>query len=216
MADAYSVRRPEVLTVTEAGGKTYRGANQEWYPTEWQQRAGCGPTTAAMLLAYLAATRPELRELYPSGRMDKESFTAFMEEVWQFVTPGRRGLNSNHLFVSGVTDFARERGIDLPVRELDIPRLRIARPSYDQCAAFLRTGLNADCPVAFLNFSRGRVANLDSWHWVPILSLEERSNGQALCVILDGGRERIIDFRLWYQTSRGGGGLVYLPAELHV
>ena len=46
--------------------------------------------------------------------------------------------------------------------------------------------------------------------------MEEQINGQALCITLDGVRERTIDFRLWYQTSRGGGGLVYLPAELHV
>ena len=29
--------------------------------------------------------------------------------------------------------------------------------------------------------------------------------------ILDGGREYAVDFRLWFQSTRAGGGLIYVP-----
>jgi hypothetical protein len=209
----YALTQPELFTIKLDNGKTRRGGDQKWYSTDWQRKAGCGPTTAATMLAYLALTRPELRGLYPSGSRDKADFVEFMEKVWGYVTPGRKGLNSVRMFTSGVSSFAEERQCVLHTRELDIPRFRIARPSFSQCAAFLRTGLTADCPVAFLNFSHGEVTHLDSWHWVPIIAMEQRPSGQAICTILSDGREQLIDFRLWYHTSRLGGGLSYIPRE---
>ena len=41
------------LEITGADGARFCGADQDWYRTVWQQRAGCGPTTASVLLAYL-------------------------------------------------------------------------------------------------------------------------------------------------------------------
>ncbi len=46
-----------------------------------------------------------------------------------------------------------------------------------------------------------------------IIAMEERPGGPAICTILDGGKERKIDFRLWYQTSHTGGGLLYIQTE---
>lgn len=213
MERKYEITRPEFFTVELGNGKTCRGADQEWYRDEWQRKAGCGPTTAATLLAYLSATRSEFSALYPSCSCCQADFLRFMEEVWEHVTPGKLGVNSLHLFSDGVRSLAKEHKCAVHVRELDIPRFHLARPSFSQCAAFLRTGLSADCPVAFLNFSRGLVPHLESWHWVTIIAMEERPGGQAICTILDGGVERKIDFRLWYQTSHTGGGLLYIQTE---
>ncbi len=213
MEQNYSLSRPELFTLILEEDRTCRGARQEWYSTEWQRRAGCGPTTAATLLAYLSQTRPELSALYPKHSQSQAEFIGLMEQVWAHVTPGKLGVNSLHKFTGGILSFAEERGCVLHTRELDIPRFRLARPTFSQCAAFLRTGLGADCPVAFLNFSRGKVPYLESWHWVPIIEMEQLSGGPLMCTILNEGRERKIDFRLWYQTSRTGGGLVYIPKE---
>lgn len=213
MKQEYSISWPEVLSLRQEARKSCRGAKQEWFPTDWQRKAGCGPTTAATMAAYLSHVRPELTALYPSGSQNKADFLELMERMWQHVTPGRKGVNSLRMFTDGFKSFAAERQCMIHTRELDIPRLRILRPSFSQCVAFIRTGLSCDCPVAFLNFSRGRVHNLDSWHWVPIIAMEQQENGQTLCSILDGGRERKIDFRLWYMTSMTGGGLIYIPRE---
>ena len=78
----------------------------------------------------------------------------------------------------------------------------------DQCTAFLRSALGADQPVAWLNLHSGEVEGLDDWHWVTIIALEERRDGTELCTLLDSGKEYAVDFRLWFQTTKLGGGLV--------
>ena len=51
---SHNLSQPERFTITGPQGETYRGGNQEWYRDLWQRRAGCGPTTAATLLAAVA------------------------------------------------------------------------------------------------------------------------------------------------------------------
>lgn len=213
MEKQYVLSRPDLFDLETESGSICHGARQEWYPTEWQRKAGCGPLTAATILSYLSHTRPGLSVLYPSGSRSQAEFVGLMERVWEHMTPGRLGVNSLHMFTNGVASFAGARHCILHTRELDIPRFRLARPTFSQCVAFLRTGLSADCPVAFLNFSRGKVPYLESWHWVPVIAMEQQSSGPVICTILNDGKERKIDFRLWYQTSRTGGGLVYIPKE---
>lgn len=207
MENTYSLSRPELLTVTE-GERTWRGADQLWYPEEWQRKAGCGPTAASLMVSYLAQIRASCASLYPSGSWERGDVLGLMEEVWRFVTPGKKGVNTTRIFTKGLSAFAREKGVDLPVRDLDVPRLKLARPTVDQCAAFLRSSLSADLPVAWLNLHSGEADGLDDWHWVTVVALEEHSEGPLLCTILDSGKELTVDFRLWFQTTKLGGGLV--------
>ena len=53
MERTYSLIHPDLLTITE-GERTWRGADQEWFGDEWQRKAGCAPTAAAMLVSYPA------------------------------------------------------------------------------------------------------------------------------------------------------------------
>lgn len=207
MEQRYSLSQPDLFTLFE-GDRTWRGADQEWYSDEWQRKAGCGPTAAAMVAFYLAETRSECLALYPSRSQRRKDILSLMGELWTHVTPGRMGVNTLSRFVRGFQSFLSEREVSIPLRTLDVPRFRIARPTASQCAAFLRTALAADSPVAWLNLHHGEVAELDSWHWVVITSMEQRSDGALLCTILDAGREFTVDFRLWFQTTRAGGGLV--------
>ena len=66
-----------------------------------------------------------------------------------------------------------------------------------------RAGLEEECPVAFLNLCRGKVKELDWWHWVTIIAME----GDRV-TILDSGREFDIDLALWYATTKKRGGFV--------
>ena len=69
-----SIAHPAWMDITGPDGAVTHGADQDWFPDLWQQRAGCGPTAAAVILSYLARTRPELAPLYPEGAMDRASF----------------------------------------------------------------------------------------------------------------------------------------------
>ena len=48
-----ALRHPKDFQLTGPGGEMTQGADQAWFPTLWQQRAGCGPTAAAMLIETL-------------------------------------------------------------------------------------------------------------------------------------------------------------------
>lgn len=203
---SHSLTRPEVLTLIGPGGETYRGGDQEWYPDLWQRRAGCGPTTAAALLAYLSQTRPALAPLRPLAGGTRTGFAQYMQALWPYVTPGARGLDKPESLVLGCRSFALSRGCRLEGEILKIPRRREDRPTPAACRDFLLRALDNDCPVAFLNFSNGSLPNLDSWHWVPLIALTEGEE-VLLCTILDEGAEKVIDLALWQETTLLGGAL---------
>lgn len=203
---SHSLTRPEVLTLIGPGGETYRGGDQEWYPDLWQRRAGCGPTTAAALLAYLSQTRPALAPLRPLAGGTRTGFAQYMQALWPYVTPGARGLDKPESLVLGCRSFALSRGCRLEGEILKIPRRREDRPTPDACRDFLLRALDNDCPVAFLNYSNGALPNLDSWHWVPLIALTEGEE-VLLCTVLDEGEEKVIDLALWLETTLLGGAL---------
>ncbi len=203
---SHSLTRPEVLTLIGPGGKSYRGGDQEWYPDLWQRRAGCGPTTAAALLAYLSQTRPALAPLRPLAGGTRTGFAQYMQALWPYVTPGARGLDKPESLVLGCRSFALSRGCRLEGEILKIPRRREDRPTPAACRDFLLRALDNDCPVAFLNYSNGSLPNLDSWHWVPLIALTEGEE-VLLCTVLDEGEEKVIDLALWLETTLLGGAL---------
>lgn len=205
-----TLAHPDYCTIFGPQGELFRGGDQEWYGDDWQRRAGCGPTTAALCLAYLGRTASRLQDLAPQLPQTKGSFLTYMEAVWDYVTPSHRGLDSLEKFGQGSQSFAQSRGAVLSWSALAVPGIRAEnRPSPAQCAAFLRTALQQDTPVGFLNFSNGAVEELDSWHWVPLIWLEE-AGGILRCGILDQGREFPIDLSLWLHTTHRGGGFVSL------
>lgn len=208
----YSITHPELFIITD-GNHTWYGADQEWYPSKWQRNAGCGATTASHLLSYLAEVQSNWVSLYPAHSQDRAEYLSFMNILWNYVTPGRMGVNTLHKFTTGISNYATTKGIELSFCELNIPPMKVARPTEEQCATFLRSAMVADRPVAFLNLSSGDVKGLDSWHWVTIIAMEEALDS-ILCTALDSsGQKLTVDFHLWLQTSKLGGGLVYISAE---
>ena len=203
MSERISLQHPEYLEITGPGGAVTRGADQEWFPEGWQRMAGCGPTAAAVVFAYLARAHAALAPLCPGDVSGRREFTALMCQVWAYVTPRHHGLNKPELMQRGMEAYAGARGIALSPARLEIPAARTKRPEYAAVARFVRDSLERECPVAFLNLHNGKVKDLDWWHWVTIVALEgERA------VILDSGRELEIDLALWLETTRKRGGLV--------
>jgi hypothetical protein len=205
-----SVLRPEVLTIAEeTSQRTNFGGDQEWYADEWHRRAGCGPTCAANVTAYLALTRPELRALYAGEDMRKSLFSAHMEEIYKFVTPGNMGLNRVEMYTRGVADFAVSRGLSLQAHVFEVHgNMCKDRLPVSELAEFVRAGLASDCPVAFLNLTKGRVKNIQGWHWITITSADI-SDTSLTAYASDEGKKICFDLRLWYLSTRMRGGLIY-------
>ena len=78
---------------------------------------------------------------------------------------------------------------------------------------FIEDGLSQDSPIAFLNLCNGDECSLEPWHWVTIIALNSTDDGtRATIDILDEGRVKRIDLRLWYDSTVLGGGFVFFHA----
>lgn len=205
-----SISRPELFDIIdEETADMSFGGNQDWYATEWSRRAGCGPTSAANVLAYLAFTRPALRGLYGYDYINRSAFAQHMDDVYAFVTPGNMGLNRTEMYTDGAISFAHSRGVSLTPHVFGaVSNILRNRPPADALAEFVQAGLNADCPIGFLNLTKGRVRNLQSWHWITITAAQIAGN-TLIADSSDEGLPRRFDLRLWYLSTRLPGGLVY-------
>ncbi len=205
-----SISHPALLSIADKDpGRSFFGGAQEWYSTDWSRRAGCGPTCASNILAYLSLTHPALLPLYGYESMGRVDFSRHMEDVYPHLTPGRAGLNRVELFSDGVVAYAAERGIMLESHTLALPgRMTRGRPAVSQLAEFIKAGLMSDCPVGFLNLHRGREKNLQSWHWVTIVAAEFEED-RLLVTVSDEGQQIKLDMRLWYLTTPMRGALAY-------
>jgi len=209
-----AIPRPDLFDIIDQDTASVSlGGNQAWYSTEWNRRAGCGPTSAANILAYLALTRPALRALYGCETLSRAAFTRHMEEVFKFVTPGAMGLNRTEMFTEGVLNFAESRGISLTPHVFGVTSNMVRdRQPIAALAEFVSTGLTSNCPLGFLNLTKGRVKNLQSWHWITIISVQIEEN-TLIAEASDEGLRRRFDLRLWYLSTRLPGGLVYFTHE---
>ncbi len=197
------LRTPERLN--GIGAASYCGFSQDWYADEWRQRAGCGPTTATVLLAYCLGRDGD----WPVIRTTDEA-RRYMDRLWEYVTPSYGGLYKTRWMAEGLRRYLAAEGIArYTVEMLAVSILPSHRPTPQEVIAFIRDGLAADSPVAFLNRHAGREAELDTWHWVPIVELLTAGETvTAVCV--DEGRRKSFRPAAWLDDTLLGGGFVYL------
>lgn len=200
---AVFIKHPEWMDISCPDGTVSHGANQDWFPEPFQQRAGCGPTTASQIFCYLARRGPELAPLCMPVPAGQAAFLEHMCRVWQFVTPRSHGLNRPEYMVEDMAAYGAAQGVALAPTMFAFPSARTKRPSWEQLRYFVTESLAADCPIAFLNLDNGKIKDLDRWHWVTIVGLEEN-----MAAVVDNGRSFTMDLKLWYATTKTRGGFV--------
>ena len=94
------------------------------------------------------------------------------------------------------------------VDTLDVAALPGGARTYHKVSDFIEKALRRNQPVAFLNLSNGTLDNLDSWHWVTIVSLRGDD-----AMIYDQGKARWVHLRQWLETSLMGGGFVTVGVD---
>ena len=193
----------------DENNKVCYGCDQEWYPTEWQKKSGCGPTTACNMLLCLNFLR--LNGGTDIKKNNKESGLLLMEEVWKYITPSENGIPATEIFCQNFDDYFKAKGQKILCHSMDIPKEENLRPNFTDVVNFIEEAMQLDSPVAFLNLCNGEVKLLDRWHWVIIVSIKFDENGNAGNIeIIDEGLIKTIDFTLWYNTTKLGGGLAYI------
>ncbi len=201
----HAIKNLDLLKVRAPFGGHTIGGSQLWYRERWPRMSGCGPTAASNIVWYYARSRPELHSLCDVGGADRAHFLRLMDEMFTFVTPGFQGVNSAAIFTDGIMRYGAARGANIATHVLEAGR------SADEYAVrdFIEGALKLDAPIAFLNLSNGALENLESWHWVTIVALDERMTAS----IADQGRIFEIDLGLWLKTTMLGGALVYATVE---
>ncbi len=208
-----SISNLELLKfIDESNDNIYFGCDQEWYPTEWQKKSGCGPTTACNILLYLKFLN------FSEKKLKKDNSKAFalsqMQEVWRYITPTEQGIPTTKIFCHDIDDYYKSKGLKATCYSFEIPKEKYLRPGFADVIEFIEKAMLADSPVAFLNLCNGEVHSLDSWHWVSIVSLEFNEKDNVGNVeIVDEGILKKIDFYSWYKTTKLGGGLVYITLQ---
>jgi hypothetical protein len=202
-----SLRNIDLFRVEgEASDQSCYGSNQDWYKKRWQRMAGCGPSAVANIIYYLERTG-EGKESQPN--LTRSEYLELMEEIWSFVTPSLGGVSSTAMLCRGAERYITSKGRSVQMEFIDIPKKRSDRPDIRQVTAFIDAALQKDLPVAFLNLEHGSVRELESWHWVTIVTQEYEPDGSKTDIrILDGGWLKQISLSDWYRTTKMGGGFV--------
>ncbi len=201
-----SINEPNFFA-NQYGSHMLYGYNQGWYHTTFKRMGGCGPTAAAMLLSYRYRNSPQIK--FPVKGSSREAVVRFMDEVWNYVTPGFMGLNTTEKFKNGVVKFSKNQQLDLTCQCLEIPSRQKNRLSWDGILQFLKEAISMDKPVAFLNLHAGTLRNLESWHWVVLIAVQEEKD-DTIAVCLDQGEQKNLKLSEWYKTTKKGGGFVVL------
>jgi len=187
---------PEFMNIPEPGGETFIGGSQDWYDKRWSRISGCGPVAASNLVWYASRMRG-----------DKNRYELLMRDMFSFMAPGIHGVNNSKFFIDAVLRYGVEAGLKIKLDVLEVPKMVSSRPDINVVFEFLSNSLRSDAPVAFLNLSNGTVKNLENWHWVTILTLDQAC---GFVEISDYGKMFAIDLSEWLKTTKLGGCFVSL------
>lgn len=195
-----SVNSGEYFEISDENNCTiYYGCNQQWYKKPWQRMSGCGPTTASNIILYNKKSKT-------TSKIDS---VILMDEMWKYVTPTLKGVNTTKIFYEGLKSYAKSKGAESTFDVLEVAKDKNMRPTFIDLTNFIKNSLENDVPLAFLNLCNGEEKCLDKWHWVTVVSLEYEEDGStAFIEILDEGMKKTIDLLLWFKTTTLGGGFV--------
>jgi hypothetical protein len=202
-----SIKDKDILKIEDEESKlSLYGSNQDWYAKRWQRMAGCGPSTVANIIYYLNKAQEDQAS---RSKLTKKDCLELMNEIWNYVTPNLGGVSSTGMLREGVLKYLEKQKYSIKLDYLDIQKNKAQRPELQQVVSFLVKALKQDSPAAFLNLEHGSIEELDSWHWVTVISLEyELDYSAAYVTILDGGLIKRINLPEWLHTTKLGGGFV--------
>lgn len=203
-----TIKQKNLYEITDEKNNRTWGGVQYWFPKEGYIPPGaCGATTGANIFSYLIRTRKGFE--IKTNHQTKDGFLEFMKESYKYMHPRVMGLLAD-FFLLGADEFAKALGVNMHAEQLKIPICRTCRPDIKKVSSYISESLADDIPVAFLILSSGATPELDGWHWVTIIGLDEDTN---TIDFIDNGRALQADLASWLDTSIMGGSFVRLVPE---
>ena len=185
------------------------GANQYWFPQKFAALSGCGPTTAAEILAQLTKQYPIAMQGLPPesfGVLERKSFVRFMQEVREYVKPGVMGLTDIDFYTDQTINYARSCGVNLKGIQID--------SNIDAKAAYQTVieTIDAGRPLALLILTNPNPDIREfTWHWMTIIGYDKRKGS---IIIATHGHMHTLDFsHVWVNGAGHKAGIVHFLPE---
>ncbi len=176
------------------------GGNQEWFSHEWKQKAGCGCTSGANLVAYYAGNDPRMTGLYNGNvRMfDQAEYLDAMEEMYTYMKPGAFGYPYAKKFGRQFIKFCKKHGVKAEFKFC-------GRFKRKKAFDFVKESIDGGNPVALLIlFHRAQELEEDNWHWVTITGYmvdgENQENSQV--ILSNCGERQVVNARQLFEVHR--------------
>ena len=181
-----TVELPFPYIIEENGGIAGYGGNQDWFPQEWQRKAGCGATNGANMAAYYGLQVSGMEALYEGSRqpVKKAEYLALMEEMYRRMTPGVMGYPYPVKLGKRFAEYAAERGVKLT------PAVHCHWENWQEGFAIVRQAIDAGRPVGLLILvHRAEELQEDIWHWVTVTgyTLPEKEEEKPMVILSDCG-----------------------------
>lgn len=218
-----AIKHPEWLSVRLNDGRLSHGPDQAWFAEPARRQRGCGPTTAALIAAYIAR-KPDMVSLYKPYKglsrsagyiaadyvLGQDEMLAHMGEMWRYVKPSVMGLWRSSNMARGFTDYTAARGVPLDTRRFLVSWLKPrTHKLWVELIQFIRHNLVYDIPIAWLIYDKGKLESPQSWHWVSVIGISFASDYSSCSLeIIDHQRKHEINLLDWFQPSKLGGAFV--------
>lgn len=163
-----------------------------------QRLSGCGPTTAAALAYYLTPSQ--------AGSVPSETKTlGLMEDMWRAMPPTLLGLFNPYRFQRAFVTKMGTQGFHLKSQVVPVlGRTKDTKRIFE----LIQASLAQDIPVPFLHLY-GQNPDVDTWHWMMLVGLEEGPYGRK-ATIFDNGRFFSTDLRAWMESFPALGAFVVI------
>lgn len=186
----------EIVGIEIIGDKqTFYGPDQYWYKRRLDALSGCGPTTAAITMAYLAQSIAGCQALYPyKYPMNKYEFVQYMESVRLVIKPRFGGLTDVHLFGRRCEEYAATKNVSIKYQVMD--RNINWQKAFEQCAQLLDNNI---MPALLILRNPHKTLKDFVWHWMSITGYI-RDTSQI--IIATYGKKHMLDFnKVWNQKK---------------
>jgi hypothetical protein len=131
-----------------------------------------------------------------------------LNDVWQYVRPGIKGLHKVENFVKGIHKLCKFYNLNWECRYIKVDK----STDPEAAVSFIESGISSDCPVAFLNLHKGVSTAFDGWHWIVLTGMH-KCGETYIAQGVDDENMIEFDFIEWLKTTEIGGGLVYITTS---
>ncbi|MBN2879970.1 MAG: hypothetical protein JXN65_10140 [Clostridia bacterium] len=191
MADINEIKGIEIYD----GDEVFYGADQHWFKKKLSAISGCGPTTAAMALAYLAEKEKMCRCIYKySVPFQKDEFLDFMEEVRLDIKPNFGPMTDPEDFCRKCADYAKLRGVKISygIAEKQLE----AKEVFEKIAQLIDDGV---LPSLLILRNPHKEINEYTWHWMTVTGYNRSTMEISVATY---GKKHKMDFnKAWNQKK---------------